>query len=157
MNSPHYINFIDYERAFDSVDIETLWKLLRHYRVAKKIISIIQCTYQDMNYRVVHAGQLSERFEVKTGVSQWFLLSPLLFLLAIDWIMKTTTTERNNVIQCTLWMQLDDLAFADNLVLLSHNYNQMLDKTTHLATTSIEIRAQDQQEEDGAHEDQHHY
>jgi hypothetical protein len=28
-----YINFIDYEKAFDSVDKETLWKLLRHYGV----------------------------------------------------------------------------------------------------------------------------
>ena len=26
-NSPLYINFIDYEKAFDSVDRETLWKL----------------------------------------------------------------------------------------------------------------------------------
>ena len=31
-NSPLYINFIDYE-AFDSVDRETMWKLLRHYGV----------------------------------------------------------------------------------------------------------------------------
>ena len=30
-NSPLYINFIDYEKAFDSVDRQTLWKLLRHY------------------------------------------------------------------------------------------------------------------------------
>ncbi|VDP66345.1 unnamed protein product [Schistosoma mattheei] len=30
-NSSLYINFIDYEKAFDSVDRRTLWKLLRHY------------------------------------------------------------------------------------------------------------------------------
>ena len=29
-NSPVYINFIDYEKAFDSVDRQTMWKLLRH-------------------------------------------------------------------------------------------------------------------------------
>ncbi|VDP34609.1 unnamed protein product [Schistosoma mattheei] len=32
-NSSLYINFIDYEKAFDSVDRTTLWKLLRHYRI----------------------------------------------------------------------------------------------------------------------------
>ena len=30
-NSSLYINFVDYEKAFDSVDRETLWKVLRHY------------------------------------------------------------------------------------------------------------------------------
>ena len=135
-NSPLYINFIDYEKAFDSVDWETLWKLLRHYGVPKKIISLIRCTFQDMSCKIAHAGQLSESFEVKTGVRQGCLLSPFLFLLVIDWIMKTTTTGRNNGIQWTLWTQLDDLDFADDLALLSHNHSQMQDKTTLLETTS---------------------
>ena len=64
------------------------------------------------------------------------LLSPFLFLLVIDWIMKITTTGRNNSIQWTLWTQLDDLDSADDLALLSHNHGQMQDKTTFLETTS---------------------
>nr|KAG5688438.1 hypothetical protein BaRGS_001855 [Batillaria attramentaria] len=135
-NSPLYINFIDYEKAFDSVDREALWKLLRHYGVPGKIISLIQCTYKDMSCRIAHAGQLSESFEVKTGVRQGCLLSPFLFLLVIDWIMKTTTTGRKNGIQWTLWTQLDDLDFADDLALLSHSHSQMQDKTTCLEATS---------------------
>ena len=89
-----------------------------------------------MSCKTAHAGQLSESFEVKTGVRQGCLLSPFLFLLVIDWIMKTTTTGRNNGIQWTLWTQLDDLDFADDLALLSHNHSQMQDKTTLLETTS---------------------
>nr|KAG5697245.1 hypothetical protein BaRGS_028981 [Batillaria attramentaria] len=135
-NSPLYINFIDYEKAFDSVDREALWKLLRHYGVPGKIISLIQCTYKDMSCRIAHAGQLSESFEVKTGVRQGCLLSPFLFLLVIDWIMKTTTTGRKNGIQWTLWTQLDDLDFADDLALLSHSHSQMQDKTACLEATS---------------------
>ena len=133
---PLYINFIDYEKAFDSVDREIMWKLLRHYGVPEKIISFIRCTFQDMSSKIAHAGQLSESFEVKTAVRQGCLLSPFLFLLVIDWIMKTTTTGRNNGIQWTLWTQLDDLDFADDLALLSHNHSQMQDKTTLLETTS---------------------
>ena len=110
-NSPLYINFIDYEKALDSVDRETMGKLPRHYGVPKKIISLIRCTFQDMSCRIAHAGQLSESFEVKTGIRQGCLLSPFLFLLVIDWIMKTTTTGRNNGMQWTLWTQLDDLDF----------------------------------------------
>nr|KAG5707958.1 hypothetical protein BaRGS_025096 [Batillaria attramentaria] len=93
----------DCEKAFDSVDREALWKLLRHYGVPGKIISLIRCTYQDMSCGIAHAGQLSESFEVKTGVRQGCLLSPFLFLLVIDWIMKTTTAGRKNGIQWALW------------------------------------------------------
>ena len=92
-----------------------MWKLLRHYGVPEKIIS---------------------SFEVKTRVRQGCLLSPFLFLLVIYWIMKSTTTGSNNGIQWTLWMQLDDLHFADDPALLSHNHSQMQDKTTLLETTS---------------------
>ena len=91
---------------------------------------------QDTSCKIAHAGQLSESLEVKTGVCQGCLLSPFLFLLVIDWIVKTTTTGRNNGIQWTPWMQLDDLDFADDLALLSHNHRQMQDKTTCLETIS---------------------
>ena len=89
-----------------------------------------------MSCSIAHAGQMSDRFEVKTGVRQGCLLSPFLFLLVIDWVMKTITTDRNNGIQWTLWTQLDDLDFADDLALLSHNHNKMQDKTTRLETIS---------------------
>ena len=135
-NSPLYVNFIDYLKAFDSVDRETLWKLVRHYGVPEKFVSLIRCMYQGMTCKVSHAGQMSDSFEVKTGVRQGCLLSPFLFLLVINWIMKTTTTGRNNGIQWTLLTQLDDLDFADDLALLSHNHRQMQDKTSRLAETS---------------------
>ena len=89
-----------------------------------------------MSCKIAHAVQLSVNFEVKTGVRQGCLLSSFLFLLVIDWIMKTTTTGRNNGIQWTLWTQLDDLDFADDLALLSPNHSQIQDKTTRLETVS---------------------
>jgi hypothetical protein len=50
--------------------------------------------------------------------------------------MTTVTTGRSNGIQWTLLTQLDDLDYAEDLAILSHNHRQMQDKTTHLATTS---------------------
>ena len=44
--------------------------------------------------------------------------------------------SRNNGIKWTLWTQLDDLDFDDDL---SHNHSQMQDKTTLLETTSAGI------------------
>ena len=89
-----------------------------------------------MSCRIAYASQLSGSFEVRTGVRQGSLLSLLLFLRVFYWIMKTTTTGRNNGIQWTLWTQLDDLDLADDLALLSHSHSQMQDKTTLLESIS---------------------
>ena len=95
-DSSLYINVVDYEKAFDSLVRDTPWKLLQHYGILDKLISLIRNSYEDMACRVVHAGQLTDSFIVKTGVRQGCLLSPFLFLLAIDWIMKKTTKYRRN-------------------------------------------------------------
>lgn len=36
-NASLYVNFIDFEKVFDSVDRDTLWDLMRHYGIAEKI------------------------------------------------------------------------------------------------------------------------
>ncbi|VDP24180.1 unnamed protein product [Schistosoma margrebowiei] len=100
-NSSLYINFIDYEKAFNSVDRTTLWKRHRHYGVAEKIVSIIRNSYDELNCKIVIGGQLTKSFEVKTGIRQGCLLSSFLFLLVIDWIMKTSTPEGKHGIQWT--------------------------------------------------------
>ena len=106
-----------------------------------------------MSCKIAHAGQLSESFEVKTGVRQGCLLSPFLFLLAIDWIMKTTTTGRNNGIQWTLWTQLDDLDWWPGAPVTQSQPDAGQDHSPgdHISRD----RAQDQQKEDWADEDEH--
>ena len=138
-NSSLYVNFIDYEKAFDSVDRRTLWKLLRHYGVPEKIVNIIQNSYDGLQCKVMHGGQLTDAFPVRTGVRQGCLLSPFLFLLVIDWIMKNSTSEGKYGIQWTSQNQLDDLDFADDLALLSHTHEQMQMKTANVAAASASI------------------
>ena len=92
-----------------------------------------------MTCRVVHGGQIPDSFEVKIGVRQGCLLSPFLFLLAIYWTMKTSTAGKRNGIQWTLWTQLEDLDFVDDLALLSHTQQQMHEKTNDVATTSAQL------------------
>ena len=81
--------------------------------------------------RECHEGQLTKNFEVRTGMRQGYLLSPFLFILVIDWVMKTATKEKRNGIQWTTLTQLDDLDLADDLALLSHSHRQMQDKTAN--------------------------
>ena len=135
-NSPLYVNFIDFEKAFDSVNREFLWKVMRHYGIPEKFVMIIKNMYDQAQSRVIHNGQLSEPFNISTGVRQGCLLSPVLFLLVLDWIMRKTTANKNYGIQWTLTSQLNDLDFADDIALVSHNRTQMQQKTKLMASTA---------------------
>ncbi|VDP58092.1 unnamed protein product [Schistosoma margrebowiei] len=134
-----YINFIDYEKEFDNVDRKTLWKLLRHYGVPEKIFNIIRNSYDELQCKVVHGGQLTDAFQVRTGVRQGCLLSPFVFLLVVDWIMKTSTSEGKHDIQWTAQNQLDDLDLTDDLALLSHTHEQIQIKTASVAAVSASV------------------
>jgi len=88
--------------AFNSVDTEVLWKMLRLYGIPEKYTTLIQKTYEKCTCRVIHNGVLSELFEMLTGVHQRCLLSPFLFLLFTDWMMQRTTENHQDGIQWTL-------------------------------------------------------
>ena len=144
-NSPLYVNFTDYEKAFDSLDQQ---RLLKHYGVPQKITSIIRNFYSEMICTVVCGRQLRDIFHVKTGVRQGHLLSPFLFLLASDWMLVGP-----NLMTCTLQMtwlsspipidrckrqlaQLQMMHFTDDLALLSHTHRQMQETTSTVADDS---------------------
>ena len=131
-NSPLYVTFVDFEKAFDSVDRESLWKILAHYGIPEKLICLIKKTYKPSTCQVVHNGSLTEPFNILTGVRQGCILSPFLFLLAIDWIMSRTVEGQNRGIQWSLLKQLEDIDFADDITLLSQRHRNMQDKTNSL-------------------------
>ena len=90
-NTSLYVVFNDYEKELDNVDRTTLWKLLQRYGIPEKIIRIIRLAYEPSTCQVNHRNTLTEPFTLLSGVRQGCLLSPFLFLLAMDWIMKETT------------------------------------------------------------------
>ena len=51
-----YLNFIDYEKAFDSIHRESLWALLHDYGIPQKIISLIKASH----CRVIHDWEPSQ-------------------------------------------------------------------------------------------------
>ena len=62
--------FVDFEKAFDGVDRQAIWDILRHYGVPDKIISVIRRLYEGFASQVIHSGRLSEDFQISTGVRQ---------------------------------------------------------------------------------------
>ena len=66
-------------------------------------------------------------------------LIPLLFLLAMDWLIKRTTADRKRGIQWTINSVLEDLDFADDIGLLSSRHSDIQEKMERLTSLVSQI------------------
>jgi len=131
-----YVNFVDFEKAFDSIHRDSLWRILRHYGIPSKLVHLIKSFYQNFRCTV---GHRDTSFVVKTGVRQGCVMSAVLFNLVIDWVMRRTTEDASRGIRWTPFSALDDLDFADDLALLSHTHQHIQDKTDRLHTYGQQV------------------
>ena len=118
-NATLYLVFIDYEKAFDSIHRETLWKIMRQYGIPGKYIRLVKMFYDNDRCSVLTEGGIGESFSVKSGVKQGCVMSGFLFILVIDWIMRKTVTRNDTGIQWSLTKKLEDLDYADDIVTVS--------------------------------------
>ena len=81
---PLYCAFIDFRKAYDSVDRETLWKCLTSMGIKGNFLRCIQEMYAEVGMQVRIGGNMSRSFRAWAGVKQGDPLSPLLFGLFID-------------------------------------------------------------------------
>ncbi len=74
-----YAAFMDLEKAYDRVDREALWSVLKIYGVGGQLLKGIQAFYREANAYVRVGGKYSESFAVEVGVRQGCVMSPWLF------------------------------------------------------------------------------
>ena len=95
--------------------------------------------YSDFKSQVICNAALTDALSVTTGVKQGCILSPFLFILGIDWVMKQVTSGGRRRIRWTLIIVLEDLDYTDDTALLAHRHQAMQAKTNALATTAGNI------------------
>ena len=83
-----YMVFVDLEKAFDRVPREVIWWSLRKKGVLEREIIAIMEMYTNIETSVKVEYTRSESFDVKVGVHQGSMLSPLLFTLVMDEVTK---------------------------------------------------------------------
>ena len=90
------INFIDFRKAFDSVHRESLWKILALYGIPDKYINIFKNIYRGSQCKIRTDADSTDTLEIVTGVRQGCLLLPLLFIIAVDFIMGKTKVKHRS-------------------------------------------------------------
>ena len=84
---------VDLEKAYNKVCREELWEALRRYGVSEGLLRAIKSMYQASETCVRVDGEVSELSEVKQGVRQGCQLTPLLFNIFLNTVVREAWTN----------------------------------------------------------------
>ena len=136
-----YLVFVDFEQAFDSIHRDSLWNILRYYGIPEKLVSLIIALYENTECCVrTHEGN-TRYFHIMSGVKQGCVLSPLLFVLVIDYVLRDCTGFG---IQICDNKRLADLDFADDITLIEANKERLQDLLEVIRRESESFGTKDQ-------------
>nr|VZI49593.1 unnamed protein product [Spirometra erinaceieuropaei] len=121
---PTAVCFVDFAAAFDSVQRESLWRIMALDGVPAKIIAMIKAYYRSTTARVLVRNNLSQPFAIRSGVRQGCILSSILFNYAIDWILGRALRDSDGV-EFAPGHRLTDLDYADDIVLLASSFGDL--------------------------------
>ncbi len=86
---------IDIQQAFDSLNWNSLFKVLKHVNFGKKIIRYIKMMYINIESTVIKNGSTGGYFKLERGVRQGCSLSAYLFILATEILANKMRYEKN--------------------------------------------------------------
>ena len=129
--------FVNYKKAFDSVDRETLWKIMDSYGIPPKLVRMVKAMHDGSQCAVIDGAGQPGWFDVKSGVKQGCNMSGFFFSHVIDWIMRRMLEVDNTDNRWKLhWSKLNNLDFADDIALLSNTKQQIQQKVRSLNINS---------------------
>jgi len=88
-----YFCFIDYTKAFDSVDHKKLWKILKEMGIPDHLTCLLRNLYADQEATVRTGHGTTDWFQIGKGVHQGCILSSCLFNLHAEYIMRNTRLD----------------------------------------------------------------
>ena len=88
-----YFCFLDYAKAFDCADHNKLWKIFQEMGIPDHLICLLRNLYAGQEATVRTGHGTTDRFQIGKGVHQGCKLSPCLFNLYAEYIMRNAGLE----------------------------------------------------------------
>ena len=127
------LTFSDFRKAFDCIDRSRMFQILESYGIPPDVVAAIRVMYENTSAVVITPEGETEQFPIDTGVLQVNLLAPFLFIVCLDYALRSAITDSDGL---TLKRRrssrhpavvLPDLDYADDIVLLENSIKSAQD------------------------------
>ena len=119
------ICFIDYVKAFDCVDCNKLWKILKEMGIPDNLTCLLRNLYagQEATVRTIHGT--TDWFQIGKGVHQDCILSPCLFNFYAEYILNNTRLDEAQAGVKIARRNINNLRHADDTTLMEESEEEL--------------------------------
>ena len=117
--------FIDYAKAFDCVDHNKLWKILKEMGIPDHLPCLLRNLYAGQEATVRTGHGTTDWFQIGKGVCQGCILSPCLFNLQAEYIMRNAGLEEAKGGIKIAGRSINNLRYADDTTLMAESEEEL--------------------------------
>jgi len=120
-----YFCFIDYDKAFDFVDHNKLWKILKDMGIPDHLTYLLRNLYAGQEATVRTGHGTTDWFRIGEGVQQGCILAPCLFNFYAEFIMRNAGLEEAQAGIKIAGRNLNNLRYADDTTLMAESEEEL--------------------------------
>ena len=120
-----YFCFIDYAMGFDCVDHNKLWKILKEMGIPDRLACFLRNVYTGQKATVRTGHGTTDWFQVGKGVRQGCILSPCLFNLYAEYIMRNTGLDEAQAGIKIARRNINNFRYADDTTLMTESEEEL--------------------------------
>ena len=120
-----YFCFIDHAKAFDCVNHHKLWKILQELGIPDHLTCLLRNLYAGQEATVRTGHGTTDWFQIRRGVHQGCILSPCLFDLYAEYIMRNVGLDEAQVRIKIAGRNINNLRYADNTTLMAESEKEL--------------------------------
>ena len=120
-----YFCFIDYAKAFDSVGHNKLWKIQKEIWIPDHLTCLLRNLYAGQEATVRTGHGTTDWLQIEKGVRQGYILSPWLFNLYAEYILRNAGLEEAQAGIKIAGRNLNNLRYADDTTLVEESEEEL--------------------------------
>ena len=118
-----YFCFIDYAKAFDCVDHNKLWQILKEMGIPDLLTCLLRNLYEGQKATVRTGYETTDCFQFGKGVHQGCILSPCLYYFYAEYIMRNAGLDEAQAGIKTAGRNMNNLRYAHGTTLMAAKKN----------------------------------
>jgi len=120
-----YFCFIDYAQAFDCVDHNKLWKILKEMGIPDHLTCLLRNLYAGQESTVRTGHGTTDWFQIRKGVRQGCILLPCSFNFYAEYIMRNAELEEAQAGIKIARRNINNLRYADDTTLMAESEEEL--------------------------------